>query len=255
MGEIMAAKKHTIMSKNENKNVSVNRVKVSGNLCNDAMVSAEGKFAGFDLAHNAGRKGETMFDRIKMFSKNGSKDIQIPFEILKKGKRVLVEGYRICQKETYTDKEGVEKTVKRNYIIALSVTDYPWMQDGTNPSVNEVQVSGNLFADANKDNKLTFAGFDLAHNAGKNREVLGDKIKMFTDKEGKIEIPFDILNKGNRVLVTGYRRAKTEPYTTRDGVQAKATRTYLIATKVEAYPWNAETEEVPNAEESAVVEG
>lgn len=241
------------MSNNATKNTSVNSVKISGNICKDAAVSGKKNFAAFDLAHNAGKSGETLFDRIKMFDANGKQAVNIPFDLLKKGKRVLVEGYRVSMKETFTDKQGVQQTKKRDYIIALSVVDYPWMEDGSNPSVNVVEVSGNLYADANKSTNNNFAGFDLAHNAGRNREPLSDKVKMFAPKEGENNIPFDILSKGQRVLVTGYRRAQTETYTARDGSEKKVTKTILVAKTCVGYPWNSQEEEAPAPAEAVVL--
>lgn len=227
------------------KNISVNRVRVSGNICRNANKSASGNFAGFELAHNASRKGETMFDKVKMYNKNGKQDIEIPFDVLVKGRRILVEGYRVKIEET--DKDG--KVRKQEYIIALNVTDYPWLEDKSNPSVNEVEVSGNLYADAKKSASGNFAGFDLAHNGGKNRLVLGDKVKLFAKQDETL--PFDELFKGNRVLVKGYRRAEKETYITKEGTEKTVTRTVLVATEVTGYPWDAaQGEEQPSAEES-----
>lgn len=217
-------------------NVSINRVEVSGNLCADARISESKNFAGFDLAHNAGKDKEALFDKVKMFNKNGKADVNIPFDILKKGRRVLVSGYRVTVEEEY---QG--KTLKKEYIIALEVKDYPKSEE--NPSVNRVEISGNLCADANASETKNFAGFDIAHNAGKNNPVLFDKVKMF-NKNGKnaVEIPFADLVKGTRILVSGYRRTEKDEYQ-KDGQAVTSKKTVIIALNAKAYPWDGQGEE------------
>lgn len=218
-------------------NTSINRVTVSGNLCADARISANKNFAGFDIAHNAGKDKEVLFDKVKMFDKNGSKAIDIPFDILKKGTRVLVSGYRVTVEEKYNGEDR-----KKEYIIALEVKDYPKSEE--NPSVNRVEISGNLCADANSNDTKSFAAFNLAHNAGKDRLTLFDEVKMF-DKNGKtaIDIPFEALTKGNRVLVSGYRRVEKEEY---NGEIRK--KEVIVALEAKAYPWKGEGEETVEEE-------
>ena len=55
--------------------------------------SKNGKVARFSVAHNFGKGMPALFLDAVMFSKNGSKDITIPEEILKKGAPVLITGY------------------------------------------------------------------------------------------------------------------------------------------------------------------
>ena len=217
------------------KNTSKNTVIVSGNICADANISANKNFAVFDLAHNAGKDNEPLFDTVKMFSKNGNQALEIPFELLKKGTRVLVKGFRRTEAETYTGKDGVERTSKRTIIVALSIEPYAVSEE--NKSTNTVVVSGNICADANVSANKNFAGFDLAHNAGKDNEVLFDKVKMFS-ANGKqaLDIPFDLLKKGARVLVKGFRRTEKDTFTGKDGVERTSKRTVIVALSIEAYP-------------------
>lgn len=234
-------------------NISVNRVRISGNICANANISSTKNFAGFDIAHNCGRGRETLFDKVKMFSKNGKKDLEIPFDILKKGQRVLVEGFRVTEEESFTSKSGQDITKKRVYIVALTVKDYPWLEDKSNPSVNEVEISGNLYNDARKSTSGNFAGFDMAHNAGKDRPCLSDSIKMFAGTgEAGVVIPHDILNKGARVLVKGSRRAEKDTFLNKEGIEVTVVRTVLVASSVEAYPWEDKTEDGPAPEETSV---
>jgi len=233
-------------------NISVNRVRISGNICANANISATKNFAGFDLAHNCGRGRETLYDKVKMFSKNGNKDINIPFDLLTKGKRVLVEGFRVCEEESFTTKSGKDVTKKRVYIIALTVKDYPWHEDKSNPSVNEVEISGRLYDDARKSTSGNFAGFDMAHNAGKDRLCLSDSIKMFAGTgEGAVVIPHELLNKGTRVLVKGSRRAEKDTFISKEGVEVTVIKTIVVASSVNAYPWEGQAEDGPAPEEGA----
>ena len=114
------------------KNTSKNTVIISGNICADANVSASKNFAAFDLAHNAGKDNETLFDTVKIFSKNGNQTVDIPFDLLKKGARVLVKGFRRTETETYVAKDGSERTSKTTVIVALAVEAYPFEAEEDN---------------------------------------------------------------------------------------------------------------------------
>lgn len=74
---------------------SVNTFSLSGRLTSDARYfdSKNGKVARFSVAHNFGKGMPALFLDAVMFSKNGSKDVTIPEEILKKGTPVLITGY------------------------------------------------------------------------------------------------------------------------------------------------------------------
>ena len=108
-----------------------------------------------------------------------------------------------------------------------------------NNDINQVIISGRLTSDARTNDNKSFAAFDIAHNMGKDRETLYDSVKAF-DKNGNdtVEIPLDILTKGHRVKVTGYRRTEVETY---QGNTRK--KTYVIATKIEDYPWDGNAPE------------
>lgn len=74
---------------------SVNTFSLSGRLTSDARFfdSKNGKVARFSIAHNFGPGMPALFCDAVMFSKNGSKDVAIPEELLKKGTPVLISGY------------------------------------------------------------------------------------------------------------------------------------------------------------------
>ena len=232
------------------KNTSKNTVIISGNICADANVSASKNFAAFDLAHNAGKDNETLFDTVKIFSKNGNQTVDIPFDLLKKGARVLVKGFRRTEKKTYVAKDGSERTSKNTVIVATSIEAYP--KDEENKSTNNVVISGNICADANVSASKNFAAFDLAHSAGKDNETLFDKVKMFSSNgRQSVEIPFDLLKKGARVLVKGFRRTETETYVAKDGSERTSKTTVIVALAVEAYPFEAEEDNTESAEKAA----
>lgn len=116
-------------------NQDINQVIISGRLTSDAHTSESKNFAGFDIAHNMGKNREPLFDSVKMFDKNGESHVDIPFDILKKGRRVKVTGYRRTENETFTAKDGSEHTRKKTYIIATEVQDFPW--DGNEPEPDQ----------------------------------------------------------------------------------------------------------------------
>lgn len=86
---------------------SVNTFSLSGRLTSDARYfdSKNGKVARFTIAHNFGKGMPALFLDAVMFSKNGSKDITIPEELLMKGNPVLVTGYLRPNANT---KDGVQ---------------------------------------------------------------------------------------------------------------------------------------------------
>lgn len=234
----------------KNNNSSKNTVIISGNIVKDANTNEAKTFAAFDIAHNAGKDNEPLFDSVKMFAKNGNQAVEIPFDLLVKGNRVLVKGFRRTEKETFLTKSGETVTRKKTIIVAVSVE--PYAKGEENKSQNSVVVSGNLCADANKSATGNFAGFDLAHNAGKDNETMFDSVKMFS-RNGKqeVEIPMDVLTKGRRVLVSGYRRCEKETFITSAGETVTRKRTVIVALSVTDYPFGAE--ENVNEETAAAV--
>lgn len=74
---------------------STNTFSLSGRLTADARYfdSKNGKVTRFTLAHNFGQGMPALFTDVVMFSKNGSKEIAIPEDVLKKGNPVLASGY------------------------------------------------------------------------------------------------------------------------------------------------------------------
>ena len=88
---------------------SINTFSLSGRLTSDARYfdSKNGKVARFSVAHNFSKGMPALFMDAVMFSKNGSKDIAIPEDLLKKGTPVLVSGYFRPNNNT---KDGVSYT-------------------------------------------------------------------------------------------------------------------------------------------------
>lgn len=74
-------------------------------------------------------------------------------------------------------------------------------------STNSFAISGRLTSDATISKTGAVARFRIAHNFGKDMEPLFVDCVMFS-KNGKkdVEIPTDLLKKGNAVLVSGYQR-------------------------------------------------
>ena len=74
---------------------SVNSFSLSGRLTSDARFfdAKTGKVARFSIAHNFGKGMPALFTDAVMFSKNGSKEVAIPEDLLKKGNPVLISGY------------------------------------------------------------------------------------------------------------------------------------------------------------------
>lgn len=72
---------------------SVNTFSFSGRLTEDAHTNDEKKYARFSLAHNYGKGMMPAFLDVTMFPKNGNKDVEIPFDLLKKGTPVVASGY------------------------------------------------------------------------------------------------------------------------------------------------------------------
>lgn len=97
---------------------SKNNFVFSGRLTADATTNASQNYARFTLAHNFGKDKDPLFLDFVMFNKNGKKDIKIPFDLLKKGSPVIVEGY--LRPDNFTNKEG--KTIKDVAYVVLSVS-------------------------------------------------------------------------------------------------------------------------------------
>ena len=88
---------------------SINTFSLSGRLTSDARFfdGKNGKVARFSIAHNFGKGMPALFQDAVMFSKNGSKEVTISEELLKKGTPVLISGYFRPNNNT---KDGVTYT-------------------------------------------------------------------------------------------------------------------------------------------------
>ena len=88
---------------------SINTFSLSGRLTSDARIfdGKNGKVARFSIAHNFGKGMPALFQDAVMFSKNGSKEVTIPENLLKKGTPVLISGYFRPNNNT---KDGVTYT-------------------------------------------------------------------------------------------------------------------------------------------------
>ena len=179
--------------------ISLNRFEVSGNICERGLKITENGTALLTIAHNMGRDREVLFLDIVMFPKNGRKDVQIPTELLKKGQAVLVKGYQRAR--VTVDKDGGKHY--RIDLVALEITD-----NTNGESVNRFEVSGNVCERGLKTFENGAARFTVGHNFGRSKlEPLFIDIVMFP-KNGKkdVEIPAELLKKGQAVIVSGYRR-------------------------------------------------
>lgn len=80
-------------------------------------------------------------------------------------------------------------------------------------------MSGRLTADVTPNEKKTFARFSIAHNTGKDADpiFLNCVIYKREFEENKQSIPWDILEKGNEIFVTG--KLAPNNWTDKDGVK------------------------------------
>jgi len=72
-------------------------------------------------------------------------------------------------------------------------------------SNNYIQISGRLTSDVTPNEKKTFARFSIAHNMGKNTDAMFFNCVIFKKEfdDNKQSIPWDKLEKGNEIFVTG----------------------------------------------------
>ncbi len=85
---------------------SINRFAISGNICGrDLRIHKNGTIT-FSIAHSFAEKSGigTLFTEIVIYPRNGNKQIHIPMDLIRKGRNVIVEGYR--RPGTWTDRKG-----------------------------------------------------------------------------------------------------------------------------------------------------
>lgn len=74
-----------------------------------------------------------------------------------------------------------------------------------NKADNYIQMSGRLTADVTPNEKKTFARFCIAHNITKDSDPIFLNCVIFKKEfdENRQTIPWDLLQKGNEIFVTG----------------------------------------------------
>lgn len=97
-------------------------------------------------------------------------------------------------------------------------------------SANNISLSGRLTADAVSNESKNFARFTIAHNMGKdaqgNQRVLFLEATMFNKNHKRdVVIPFDLLKKGQPVLVNAW--LTPDSYTNKDGKTVNTVR-YIV---------------------------
>lgn len=114
-------------------------------------------------------------------------------------------------------------------------------------SLNNIQITGRLTADAQPLANNAGVRFSIAHNMGKNKPVLYVDFKMFS-KNGRFEnkIPTELLKKGQPVQVSAYM--KVNVFTKEDGTESRTLQ--FIVKKVE----NIEPEMADAADEEEETE-
>ena len=196
-----AAAAPTTSTKNASKKqfISLNRFAISGNICERGLKVYDNGTVRLTVAHNMGRNRDALYTDIVMFPKNGKKDVVIPAELLKKGKNVIVSGYR--RANNWVDKDGGKHY--RIDFIALEI-----VENTENKSVNSFEVTGNICEKGLKVYDEGTVRMSIGHNFGRSKlEPLFTDIVMFP-KNGKkdVEIPTELVKKGQAVVVSGYRR-------------------------------------------------
>lgn len=101
---------------------SVNSFAMSGRLMADAQTNDKKGYARFTIIHNFGKGMTPLFFDVVMFPKNGSKDVKIPWNLLKKGTPVTVSGF--SRPNVYTN-ETSGKIYRSIDHIALEVNATP----------------------------------------------------------------------------------------------------------------------------------
>ena len=99
-------------------------------------------------------------------------------------------------------------------------------------SSNNITLSGRLTADAISNESKSFARFTIAHNMGKDaqgaQKVLFFEATMFAkNHKREVAIPFDLLKKGQPVLVNAW--LMPDSYTNKDGKTVNTVK-YVVKT-------------------------
>lgn len=115
---------------------SVNSFDITGRVCERGIKLADsknkkgeviGKTLQFSMGHNMGKGRETLFLDVVMFSKNGSKQVELPVDLIKKGASIRVKGYiKPGRGFAYKNKAGEDKSLGRFDLVALSIEDNPY---------------------------------------------------------------------------------------------------------------------------------
>ena len=79
-------------SKNAKSYISLNDCTLTGRISKVSTNEAR-SYVRFSVAHNMGKKNDTLFVEFTMFNRNGKKDVEIPFDLIQVGKAVKVSGF------------------------------------------------------------------------------------------------------------------------------------------------------------------
>lgn len=115
---------------------SVNSFDITGRVCERGIKVVDsknkageviGKTLQFSMGHNMGKGRETLFLDVVMFSKNGSKQVELPVDLIKKGASIRVRGYiKPGRGFNYKNAAGQDKSLGRFDLVALSIEDNPY---------------------------------------------------------------------------------------------------------------------------------
>ena len=122
----MATKKATKKVNAPKQAESVNNTVFSGRICERGLKISDKGTARFALAHNMGPKAAPVFLNCVMFPKNGSKEVNIPVELIKKGQPVIAKGYLRNGDREYTPNgaaEGETKLFRQLDLVVLELLD------------------------------------------------------------------------------------------------------------------------------------
>lgn len=96
---------------------SQNSVILTGRLTADAKELASNAGVTFSIAHNMGKDRSPLFADFTFFAKNGSRQVEIPRDLLKKGQAVTVSAW--MKPNEYFNAEG--ETVRGIQLIVKKV--------------------------------------------------------------------------------------------------------------------------------------
>ena len=105
---------------------SENSIILTGRLTADAKELANNAGVSFSIAHNMGKDNDPLFVDFTFFAKNGSRTVNIPTDLLKKGQAVTVSAW--MKPNNYTDANGklirsIRYIVKKVESITTEVAD------------------------------------------------------------------------------------------------------------------------------------